>query len=134
MINPQTGQPYYADDVPQNQIQLKDKLLEPEGEVVDKEINRNIQLGNIKESDLIPLNSKYKVAKIFLEIPFKEGGAYINWVGDILLHEINFYFAASNSIRGMARLSANTNINKSTFKDETQKSNFSSLSRPGNNN
>jgi hypothetical protein len=130
---PQPYPNYYGDDQAHNQVQLKDKLLEPESEVVAKEINRNIQLGNIERSEKPLVVSQYRMAKIFLEIPPTEGGIYINWVGDIILHSINFDLAVSNSVNALGRLSANTNINKTTFKDESPKSSFASLSNPGRN-
>lgn len=111
----------------QNQIQLKDKLVEPDKDFT-QEINRNIQLGYIKAQDHPYYVSEFQIAKLAKEVPPEEGGIYVmNWLSDVKQSTLNFAFTSGLSIEATGRQLNNTQVLKNISIDNSSKGGLADL-------
>jgi hypothetical protein len=118
---PMYPQQSYGYELIKDQNQLKDKLLEPEHEFNARTINRNLILGNISTEHLVIGRGQFSTAIKFDQMPFEEGGAYCDFIADIIREDLNFLFTASNSLEGFGRKSTTMTVNKQIYKEETNK-------------
>ena len=110
-----------------NKTQIMDKLVEPENNIDQRELNRNLQLGNIDRVDVQILEQKWTVAKLLEFIPIEQGKFLFSSMGALLKNQINFKTIVTNSVDGVGRKAGMTQIRKDEFKDTTQRGALDSI-------
>lgn len=112
-----------------NKTEIMNKLVEPENDFRNVQLNRNLILGNIKREDLAVYDHISSVADLLLLIPRDCGGFLFNEIGNLLDNRINSYFVMSNSVDAKGRQLGVTQIRKDEVKTIEEKSGFGSFAK-----
>lgn len=115
-----------------NKTQLVQMFIEPESDVYSRVFNRNLQMGNIDKTTYLVSTQKWEVSDWLGQIPVDQGEFIFRMLKDRIINQVNFIYAASNSVDAVGRKSVITNINKQETKDTTQKSGLMNFNKNNN--
>ncbi len=86
-----------------NSIQLSEKNIEPDQGVSGLHASRNLQLGNISDSQFKIFSMQINTAQKLINVPFNEGGWLLNSFGHEMFKELDLNIIMSNSQGGFLR-------------------------------
>jgi hypothetical protein len=112
-----------------NKTEIMNKLVEPENNIREVQLNRNLILGNIRREQLIIYDQISATADLLLFIPKSEGGFLFNEIGHLLDTRVNTYFVMSNSVDAKGRSLGVTQIRKDEVKQIEEKGGFGSFAK-----
>jgi hypothetical protein len=117
-----------------NKTEIMNKLVEPENNIRDVQLNRNLVLGNIRREQLTMYDQISSIADLLLFIPKSEGGFLFNEIGHLLDTRVNTFFVMSNSVDAKGRSLGVTQIRKDEVKQIEEKGGFGSFAKSSNSN
>jgi len=86
-------------------VQLNEKMVEPDHGISANYASRNFQLGFLDETAHKYAQHKYGLALKYKSVPQSAGGWLTEVFAEILAQELDFEFISSNSINGEGRKS-----------------------------
>jgi hypothetical protein len=112
-----------------NKTEIMNKLVEPENNIREVQLNRNLILGNIRREQLLIYDQISATADLLLFIPKSEGGFLFNEIGHLLDSRVNTFFVMSNSVDAKGRSLGVTQIRKDEVKQIEEKGGFGSFAK-----
>jgi hypothetical protein len=108
-----------------SEVQLRDKQIEPDNKLDNEAVNRNLQLGYIKNrADLVWYNHMIDLADKLRDFPVQQGGWLLKRYGNQQLKIMDKQLVLSNSTDGFGRTSLNTLTRNQALKQQDIKNGF----------
>lgn len=92
IVNDLSDRDVYSD------IQLRNKLIEPDRQLSNNLANSNFQLGNISDDEYLTNKHEVSFALDCIEMPYEQGGFFLNEVGLKIMKRLDINHIMSGSI------------------------------------